>query len=105
MSLDIEIAAVQKNCGNFLCSDMYFACAFHDHIIGHNHFTDRIHGDLSALGILDRIHMTADIRIYLGILEGQVGCLHGAVHQLQVLAVAQRLCADNMAINLRQIFR
>ena len=83
---------------------MYFSGAIHNHIIRHDDFANRIHGNMSAAGIFDGIHMAVDGRFHIGIFKGQVGSLHGAVHQLQIFTIAQRLGADDVAVNEGQIF-
>ena len=60
---------------------MYFSRAFHNYIIRHDDFTDGIHRNVTAFGIFDRIHMSVYVSLYLRILKGQVGCLHGAVDE------------------------
>ena len=70
---------------------------FHNSV-AHNDFADRVHDDLTGAGILDGIHMAVDGGVNIGILKGQVGTLHGAVHQLQILAVTQGLRAADLTV-------
>ena len=83
---------------------MYLAGAFHDGVT-HDDFANRIQGDMAGPGILHRIHMAVDGGIHIGILKGQVSTLHGAVLELQVLAVAQGLGADDVAVDEGQTLR
>ena len=87
-----------------ILSDMYLTGAVHDSVVRHEDFTYAVHCNVAAAGILDGIHMTVDIGLHIGVFKGQVGGLHGAVNELQILTVAQGLGADDVAIDEGQTF-
>ena len=65
--------------------DQNSAGTFHDSIAG-NDLTHAVHHDLAGTDILDGVHMAVDGGMDIGILEGKIGILPGAVFQLQILA-------------------
>jgi len=87
-----------------LLSDDDFAGALHNGV-SNNHLAHAVQNDLAGAGILYRLHMTVDGGVDIGIFKSQVGILHAAVDELQILAVAQRLGADDFATHQGQVFR
>lgn len=94
--------AVTTNSNSSL-PDMYFAGAFHDGI-AHDDFAYAVQRDMSGAGIFHGIHMTPDVGLHIRIFKGQVSTFHGAVDQFQILAVAQWLSADDVAVDEGQPF-
>lgn len=66
---------------------------------------DGVGDDLAGERIFNRDDIALDGCIDLGILEGEIAALCRAVDQLQTLAVAERLCADDMAVDEGNVFR
>ena len=66
---------------------------------------DGICDDLARKRILDRYDIALDGCVDLGILEGEVAALRGAINQLQSLAIAKRLGADDVAVDEGDVFR
>ena len=80
---------------------MYLTGTFHNRIAG-NDLTDAVGSDVAASGIFDGDDMAVNGGLHIGVFKGKVGAFHGAVDQLQILAVAQRLGADDMAVHQGQ---
>jgi len=66
---------------------------------------DGICDDLARKRILDRYDIALDGCVDLGILEGEVATLRGAIYQLQSLAIAKWLGADDVAVDECDVFR
>ena len=66
---------------------------------------DRISDDPARKRIFDREDIALDGCVDLGILKGEVAALGGTIYQLESLAVAERLRADDVAIDKGNVFR
>lgn len=64
--------------------------------------TDRRCGDQARAGIFHTDNGGGDRGLHLGFFKGKVGFLHGAPDKLQTAAAAERLCADDAAVDERE---
>ena len=81
-----------------------FAVGLHDRIF-QDDLADAVGHDFSGGGVFHRIDLPGYRGVDLGVFEGQVGALHGAVHEGQIFAVAKGLGADDLAVDQGQPFR
>ena len=88
---------------SYFCNDDLAIAILHASLA--DNLTDGICDDLARKRVLDRYDIALDGCIYLGILEGEFATLRGAINQLQSLAIAKRLGADDVAVDECDVFR
>ena len=63
-----------------------------------DYFSDGVGFYDAGAGVFDGVNVTDDVGVDVGILKREVGALHSAVDKLQILTVAEWLCADDTAV-------